>query len=1457
MTLGTSRIVVQGETPHAHEREAIQFVIDTLPNSDPFQVWALLELLDPSTGRLHEIDLLVLGYSALYVVEVKSGPGRYDGDTQDWYRTDPGDARPRYMENPYRLTNYKAKVLASRLRSKMKNPKDSPWVEPLVFLSAADIELRFRNHGDLGVVTRDTFKKAMQFGEYPGADGRQRPRVSEPVMRDVAQALGAIGLRPRKGKAFIGGYECGAVLVEGSGFQDRLATHRENKSFRARARIYAVPQQTSVERRQQLRRAADREAQLLWDVREHPNVLRIADYVTDAELGPTVLFDAFEGALPLDVYLRNDKDLDFFERVTLIEQVARALAYCHRKGVVHGALSPEAVLVRRHPETRAIETRLFNFQLGLGTEVEATSHWSALASEPWAIYQAPELREDPTHRTPASDVFSLGALAHLVFTGRAPGATAVEVDARLAAHRSLDPRAVDDGLQDSLAELIAQATALSPVNRIDDAETWVELLLTEVTRPVPTVSAGPELNPLEARPGDNLGEDLLVELAADSRPMLGQGATSRVLQVGRVSDGRSYALKTSSSPEHDERMEQEAAALEKIRHPRIVQLVERYTFAGRPSLLLSLAGTETLHRYLAREGTVSLDRAARYGEDLLSALDHLEEHQILHRDIKPANIGVGSVSNKAAHLTLFDFSLAATSKSELQVGTAAYRDPFLRQRGTWDYAAERWSAAITLHEMLAGVRPAFDKPSVDPDAVLVLAVERFDPSVRGNLSTFFRRALARDVENRFATTEEMRRAWSIAFEQRIAAAPSVVASANANANAGFDTVEPAEQPPPPLTSQELAAIAPTTAIEALPLSPRARNALDRAGFLTARDLLGLADNRLSAIRGIGRRVAEEILDFKNRWKEAQTETVFESKPFFAGYRGDDVLVEAAGLAEGAITALLNAGLTTLGAVAASPAEQVRALSQRHGIDEKALRLLLEQENAKANERARPSTVEGWVDALLPKKKKSLKHPRELYGLDEPFRGRLDVTVRELADKFEMTTPAVYIPLGKARDEWTKHGAMPDLRRQVHTVVDQAGGAAPLALAARALMGLIPYSRTSDEADVVVQAAALLRVVAEVEKDEDGGVRTVRLNEKALWLCASEAHARGVKALGEAAELLAERPSVPGPGEAARVFADAAEGTPLSALSTERLADIAAAASLSAARSARLEIYPRGMEPERALALSASQLKGGLTPAEILRRVQLRYPEAQPLPPRPNLDELLRPHGLVFDESKGSYNRPGEAEHTMMATRISSMLRAQTALPSQALSMDADAVAARQFDEKLRNAVERRAFRVLGVRADRAREAALALAHRIGSEPVAFDQLLVAAIREQMKQGGVKREDLIHLADREGRNGASWTNLLRLVERAAVEVTSSLLPPKKPLLLVQPGLIARYRLEGFLKSLMETSKSPDAASIFLLVPSHDVGGIPLINGDLPVPGLLASQVLWVSLDWLGNMHNRAA
>jgi len=377
------------------------------------------------------------------------------------------------------------------------------------------------------------------------------------------------------------------------------------------------------------------------------------------------------------------------------------------------------------------------------------------------------------------------------------------------------------------------------------------------------------------------------------------------------------------------------------------------SYRVRICLCLALSGEQTWQRRLAKEGTITLDFASRYGEDLLADLEELEEKHLVHRDIKPANLGV---SADPPHLTLFDFSLVHVSNTELKVGTAVYRDPFLTRRGAWDHAADRWSAAMTLHEMLTGIRPIFVH-----DAMLISA-ERFDPAVRERLTGFFMKAFAADADARHPTAKAMKYAWIHCFD-----AP-VESSIKKDLPVQSRPLGP--RTPVPLSDAELAAIVPETPLEALPLSPRARNALDRAGVLCARDLLDIPDNRFAAMRGVGQFVAREISDFRRRWQKAHALAPLPDKPFFPAYRGDDTLVVTMGLDDALSHALNDAGLRTLVALAGAPEAQVLALAKRHGVDAKHLHALLDKENRAANERARPSTLEGWIDALFPKRGKA-------------------------------------------------------------------------------------------------------------------------------------------------------------------------------------------------------------------------------------------------------------------------------------------------------------------------------------------------------------------------------------------------------------------------------------------------------------------------------------------------------
>ena len=393
----------------------------------------------------------------------------------------------------------------------------------------------------------------------------------------------------------------------------------------------------------------------------------------------------------------------------------------------------------------------------------------------------------------------------------------------------------------------------------------------------------------------------------------------------------------------------------------------------------------------------------------------------------------------------------------------------------------------------------------------------------------------------------------------------------------------------------------------------------------------------------------------------------------------------------------------------------------------------------------------------------------------------------------------------------------------------------------------------DEASLFMEPFSTASV-CEVDKEDPAGMRHLRLHERAPWIFAGEEYAVAVRRLGEAADDLARREVLASPGEVERILTGLVVDTPLAAHSGERLAELAAAASRGAARSSRLEIYPRQMQANRALDMSVPLLRSGITPEEVQRRVIMRYPAAEPLPGRPDLDHLMEVYGLKWNEREGIYHRPGDTERTSFQTRCSTLERHMTALPWQPMAMDPAAMLARQFDERLRSAVERRSLRILGVGADRAQDAALALGERLGVAPVVFDQELIKELRVEMKR--LRREDVVHEADRD-QGGEGWRRLLRMVKVAAERLRQRLLPPEQPLLLVQPGLMARYRLDGFLQALVQTARSPEAEAILLLVPSVDSGGIPRINGELAIPGVLASQSLWVPREWIENRHNAAA
>ena len=114
-----------------------------------------------------------------------------------------------------------------------------------------------------------------------------------------------------------------------------------------------------------------------------------------------------------------------------MRELADVLTWAHARGLHHRTLTPDAVLVVR-PDAAAPTLKLFNWQagsLGEHTADSSTLTWHDFLQvglggrDANAVYLAPELRGGGRPDAALLDVFSLGALAYHLLSGRPPAAS--------------------------------------------------------------------------------------------------------------------------------------------------------------------------------------------------------------------------------------------------------------------------------------------------------------------------------------------------------------------------------------------------------------------------------------------------------------------------------------------------------------------------------------------------------------------------------------------------------------------------------------------------------------------------------------------------------------------------------------------------------------------------------------------------------------------------------------------------------------------------------------------------------------------------------------------------------------------------------------------------------------------------------------------------------------------------
>jgi serine/threonine protein kinase/dipeptidyl aminopeptidase/acylaminoacyl peptidase len=231
--------------------------------------------------------------------------------------------------------------------------------------------------------------------------------------------------------------------------------------------------------------------------------------------------------------------------------------------------------------------------------------------------------------------------------------------------------------------------------------------------------------------------------------LIGKGGMGEVYQGTDTRLGRLVAIKVSSR-EFNDRFEREAKAISALNHPNICTLYD----IGPNYLVMEFVEGELLSKVIER-GPLPLDKALRYGVQIVDALAAAHAKGVIHRDLKPGNIIITQNGAKVLDFGLARLTseLAPNSPDNIDtltepitragaiLGTLSYMAPEQVEAKDADERSDIFSFGVVFYEMITGQRPF----SGDTQAAALAALLKDQPPSMSQRQPGVPRALERVV----------------------------------------------------------------------------------------------------------------------------------------------------------------------------------------------------------------------------------------------------------------------------------------------------------------------------------------------------------------------------------------------------------------------------------------------------------------------------------------------------------------------------------------------------------------------------------------------------------------------------------------------------------------------------------------------------------------------------------------
>jgi beta-lactam-binding protein with PASTA domain/tRNA A-37 threonylcarbamoyl transferase component Bud32 len=205
-----------------------------------------------------------------------------------------------------------------------------------------------------------------------------------------------------------------------------------------------------------------REAQAAANL-SHPNIVPIFDW-GESDRTYYIVMEYVDGE-PLSAIIRTQAPLDGAQAAGIAADIAKALSYAHRHGVVHRDVKPGNVLITSDGQVKVGD---FGIARAIGSDENITQTGLVMGT---ATYFSPEQAQG-LGVDGRSDVYSLGVVLFEMLTGRPPftGETPISIAYQHVRETAPTPRSFNPNIPLTLEAIVLQAMAKQPSERYQTAQ---------------------------------------------------------------------------------------------------------------------------------------------------------------------------------------------------------------------------------------------------------------------------------------------------------------------------------------------------------------------------------------------------------------------------------------------------------------------------------------------------------------------------------------------------------------------------------------------------------------------------------------------------------------------------------------------------------------------------------------------------------------------------------------------------------------------------------------------------------------------------------------------------------------------------------------------------------------------------------------------------------------------------